>query len=202
MAIKSEANRMANIIRQLLDFARRRTPQRKLVDLHHVASQCVELLRSLATKHNIELVVSGNQSLTANVDADQIQQVLTNLVVNAIQAMPDGGTVSIDLTQVRAQPPGATDANEEAYCCISISDEGVGINDDDRQHLFEPFFTTKDVGEGTGLGLSVSYGIVQDHDGWIDVQSEKGCGSRFTVFLPQPTEDNTTDVRPAAEHEA
>jgi signal transduction histidine kinase len=184
LAIKSEADRMANIIRQLLDFARRRMPERTSVDLRHVTNQCVDLLRSLATKHNVELVVSGNESLTANVDAAQIQQVVTNLVVNAIQAMPDGGTVSIDVQQRRAQPPGVTDATEETYCCLAVRDEGRGVSDDDRRHLFEPFFTTKDVGEGTGLGLSVSYGIVQDHHGWIDVKSEPGKGSCFTVFLP------------------
>ncbi len=148
------------------------------------ARRVSELLRSLATNHNVELDVTGIEPLTANVDSAQLQQVLAILVVNAIQAMPDGGTVSIGLEQRPAQPPGAANASEASYCCISVRDEGIGMNDDDRQHVFEPFFTTKDVGEGTGLGLSVSYGIVQDHDGWIDVQSDPGQGSCFTVFLP------------------
>ena len=182
--IKSEADRMTNIIRQLLDFARRRSPQRTMVDLRHVAEQCLELLRSLAAKQGVQLMIDAGPALTANVDASQIQQVLTNLVVNAIQSMPEGGTVTIRMEQMRVRSPAVADAQEGDYCCIAISDEGIGIAQSDRGHLFEPFFTTKDVGEGTGLGLSVSYGIVQDHNGWIDVQSEPGSGSCFTVFLP------------------
>lgn len=194
LAIKSEADRMTNIIRQLLDFARRGTSQRSSIDFRHVADQCAELLRSMATKQNVQLVVNGEGPLMANVDPAQMQQVLTNLVVNSIQAMPAGGTVSIELEHKSTQPPGAPNASTEPYCCLSVSDEGVGISAEDRQHLFEPFFTTKDVGEGTGLGLSVSYGIVQDHDGWIVVQSVPGRGSRFTVFLPS----NESSVNDAA----
>ena len=184
LAIKSEADRMANIIRQLLDFARRRTPQRTSVNLRDVAEQSVELLQSLAKKHQVEVEVRGETTLTAHVDAGQIQQVLTNLIVNAIQAISDRGTVTVALQQQSAQRPGATASPTETYCCISVTDNGAGINEEDREHLFEPFFTTKDVGEGTGLGLSVSYGIIQDHGGWIDVHSEVGQGSCFTVYLP------------------
>ncbi|MFV2069614.1 MAG: sensor histidine kinase, partial [Pirellulales bacterium] len=184
--IKSEADRMATIIRQLLDFARRRSPHGTAVDLHHIAGQCVDLLQTLATKQNVSLKLEENgKPLTANVDAAQIQQVLTNLVVNAIQAMPGGGTVTVTLGQKFARPPGEKASPAREYYFISVSDEGQGIREEDQQHLFEPFYTTKGTGEGTGLGLSVSYGIVQDHGGWIHVESEPGQGSCFTVFLPQ-----------------
>lgn len=184
LAIKSEADRMADIIRQLLDFARRRTPQRTSINLRDVADQSVELLQSLAKKHQVTVTIDGEATLAAHVDAGQIQQVLTNLIVNAIQAISDQGTVTVALHQQLAQRPDAASNQKETYCCISVTDNGAGIREQDREHLFEPFFTTKDVGEGTGLGLSVSYGIIQDHGGWIDVQSEPGQGSCFTVYLP------------------
>lgn len=183
-AIKSETDRMAAIIRQLLDFARRRSPQRSTVDLRDVAARSLELLRPLAGRRNITLSLTKNGPLTAHVDAAQIQQVLTNLVVNAIQASPDGGKVEVKLESRDARPPG-DNGSPAAYYCITVQDEGSGIAVEDMPLLFEPFFTTKETGEGTGLGLSVSYGIVQDHGGWIDVDSRLGEGSRFRVYLPR-----------------
>ncbi len=183
-AIKSETDRMAAIIRQLLDFARRRSPQRNNVDLRDVAARSLELLRPLAGRRSVELSLVKNGPVTAHVDAGQIQQVLTNLVVNAIQASPDGGKVTVALDTRTAQPP-EDDASAGTYHCIAVQDEGAGISEEDMPHLFEPFFTTKETGEGTGLGLSVSYGIVQDHGGWIDVESQPSAGSRFTVYLPR-----------------
>jgi signal transduction histidine kinase len=184
--IKSEADRMATIIRQLLDFARRRSPQSLAVDLGHIAGQCVQLLQTLATKQNVKLdLAEKGEAVVANVDAAQIQQVLTNLIVNAIQAMPEGGVVTVSLGKTTAhRPDDQTGASTDCYF-ISVADQGQGIRSEEQQHIFEPFFTTKHTGEGTGLGLSVSYGIVQDHGGWIEVESELGKGSQFTVYLPR-----------------
>ena len=113
-----------------------------------------------------------------------MQQVLTNLVVNAIQAMPAGGTVLVDIARARTRPPAEHGGAEGEYLCVRVRDQGEGIAAEHLPHVFEPFFTTKDVGEGTGLGLAVAYGIVREHGGFIDVESKLGEGSDFSVYLP------------------
>jgi signal transduction histidine kinase len=111
--------------------------------------------------------------------------VISNLLVNAIQSMPDGGAVRVDVGRASVGRPEADDATPLSAVRVRISDEGLGIAAEDLPHVFEPFFTTKDVGSGTGLGLSIVYGILQDHGGWIEVDSEPGRGSRFTFYLPE-----------------
>jgi signal transduction histidine kinase len=118
------------------------------------------------------------------VDASLIEQALTNLVVNAIQAMPTGGTVSVGLGADVITPPADIDGALAEYAYVCVEDQGVGMTPEHTAHVFEPFFTTKDVGEGTGLGLSVAYGIVRDHGGWIAAVSEPNKGSRFSIYLP------------------
>jgi signal transduction histidine kinase len=127
---------------------------------------------------------SSDDPLTINADSSQIQQVLTNLLINAFHAMPDGGTVKLDIRRQTAQPPTATDGPSCDCVRIDVQDEGVGISPDDLEQVFDPFFTTKDIGEGTGLGLSITHGIVREHGGWIDVKSQPGKGTRFSVYLP------------------
>ncbi|MDB4958793.1 MAG: histidine kinase [Myxococcales bacterium] len=112
---------------------------------------------------------------------------LTNLVVNAIHAMPDGGTVEISTRHAEQVPPPYVEGGTSSWMAIEVRDTGVGMDDATRERIFEPFFTTKQVGEGTGLGLSVTWGIVREHHGWIDVQSTLGHGSTFTVYLPIDT---------------
>ena len=129
----------------------------------------------------------------AEVDEGQIQQALTNLVVNGIQAMPRGGRLEITVRRERAVPPIDIGGPEAEFLRIAVRDEGDGIAPDNLRRLFEPFFTTKDVGEGTGLGLAVAYGIVREHDGWIGVESTPGAGSCFSIFLP-PSAVSTVDV--------
>ncbi len=132
------------------------------------------------------------EEAVAEIDAGQIQQVLTNLTINAIQAMPQGGQVQFFIGRRSGRSPdggpegGA--AGPSAFYAIEVRDQGVGIPEEHMQQLFEPFFTTKEVGAGTGLGLSIAYGIVQEHGGWIDVASRVGEGSCFTVFLPARSE--------------
>jgi len=188
--IKAEADRITAIIRQLLDFARRSTPQRTTVKIADVAQRTVDLLRTLSEKRRVALRLdTDDPSLTARVDSNQLQQVLTNLLVNAIQSMPHGGEVVLSIARRYAYPPEDVEAKPGDYICIDVADQGIGITAEDLEHIFEPFFTTKDVGEGTGLGLSIAYGIVQEHGGWIDVASQPGHGSRFSVYLKEETAD-------------
>ncbi len=185
--IKAEADRITGIIRQLLDFARRRSPHRNQIDLRDIARQTTQLLEPLATKRGVHLVVEdSDQAVLACADYAQIQQVVTNLVMNAVQAMDHGGDVLIRM----GARSGSDDAGKDSATCafLSIEDQGAGISPEDQEHIFEPFFTTKQVGEGTGLGLSIAEGIVREHGGWMEVQSRVGEGSRFTVILPEPTD--------------
>jgi signal transduction histidine kinase len=110
--------------------------------------------------------------------------VLTNLVVNGIQSMPRGGTVTIDVARARQRPPEHVGGHEAEWIRVQVRDRGTGIAAEALPHIFDPFFTTKGVGEGTGLGLSVAFGIVRENGGWIQVESELGKGSCFLVFLP------------------
>jgi len=184
--IKAQSDRITALVRQLLDFARRNASHRLPVDLQQVAEQTIRLLTSFGNKREARMSLACDDiDATTEADAGQIQQVLTNLLVNAIQAMPEGGKVEVTIRRVLAQPPEGHDGAGGEYLCISVRDEGVGVPEDNMRLLFEPFFTTKDIGKGTGLGLSIAYGIVSEHGGWIDVASEPEKGSCFSVYLPQ-----------------
>jgi two-component system, NtrC family, sensor kinase len=180
-----QAQRITGVIRQLLDFARRRTPQKACADLGGLAAQTASFLAPLGRKRAVEIHVEHpSPPVQAAVDAGQMQQVLTNLMVNGIQSMPRGGTLRVTVGSQAAQPPADVGGPAQEYRTISVQDQGEGIAAEHLPHLFEPFFTTKDVGEGTGLGLAVAYGIVREHAGWIGVESAPGHGSTFTIFLP------------------
>ncbi|MGH7296518.1 MAG: sensor histidine kinase [Polyangiaceae bacterium] len=187
--VVSATERMTRIIKQLLQFARRGGVEKSRRDVGELAKDTLDLLRPLADKKRVTLDLDAAEGdVSANVDAGQMQQVLTNLAMNAIQAMPEGGTVEVAIERRQARAPGSDATAEEGEClCIRVKDEGQGIPEENLRHLFEPFFTTKDVGEGTGLGLAVTYGIVHDHGGWITVESEVGHGSTFAVYLPAGT---------------
>jgi signal transduction histidine kinase len=194
--VLDSSERMDRIIRQLLTFARRRGPEKTRCDLLEMARQSSEMVRPLARKKSIEVRVvsdSGDEAIAA-ADAMQLQQALTNLLVNAIQASAEGASVELRVESVRARPPpdvvgggggGGGGREESDFLCLHVKDEGSGITAENLEHIFEPFFTTKAVGDGTGLGLSVAYGIVRDHGGWIAVESEIGHGSRFSLYLPR-----------------
>ncbi|MBN2294649.1 MAG: HAMP domain-containing protein [Pirellulales bacterium] len=188
--IKDQSDRITTIVRQLLDFARRSVSHSIPVNLQKVAEQSIELLAALSKKQNVTIsLVVECLDTTTEADAGQIQQVLTNLIVNAIQAMPQGGNVKVAICRKYAQPPEGHDTTGGEYLCLSVRDEGVGISKENMRLLFEPFFTTKDIGRGTGLGLSIAYGIVSEHGGWIDVESEPEKGSCFSVYLPQEVDE-------------
>jgi two-component system NtrC family sensor kinase len=183
--IMDQADRMTKIIRQLLDFARRRSSEKTRVDMGQLARQVVDLLDVTARKSGTSLFLEGNlEPPTASVDRGQMQQVLINLIMNGIQAMPEGGNVVVRLSVEKVQHPSAKDHPRKSHLAIAVEDEGEGIPRENIRIIFDPFFTTKGVGKGTGLGLSIAYGIVEENGGWIDVQSEPGNGSRFTVYLP------------------
>ncbi len=183
--IKAEADRVTTIIRQLLDFARPSKSQRMSLDIGELLSQTIGLIEPLAEKRNVQIELVPSPKLTVLADRSQMQQVFTNLLVNAAQSMPAGGTVTASVNARRAKPPGNERVDELDCVAVAIRDQGTGIRPEDREAIFEPFFTTKDVGEGTGLGLSIAYGIVQEHGGWIELESEPQRGSCFTVFLPR-----------------
>jgi signal transduction histidine kinase len=183
--IKAQINKMATILRQLLDFARQKRPRKKATDLSRLAARTAELLAVLGRKQNIEIRLSTDgQRLTSDVDAGQIQQVLTNVLMNAFQAMPRGGTVKMNVSRESASPRHVADAAPRDWVRIDVQDNGTGISPDHLEQVFDPFFTTKDIGDGTGLGLSIAFGIITEHGGWIEVQSQPGQGARFSVYLP------------------
>jgi two-component system, NtrC family, sensor kinase len=172
--VAEQGERMTRIVRQLLDFARVQAPRRVDADLVALTRASATLLAPLAERHGVQLRIEADAALPATaLDPLQIGQVLTNLIVNAIQASPPGAEVVV---RVAAHPDGGAS--------LEIVDCGSGIAADDLPHVFEPFFTTKDVGQGTGLGLSVAHGLVAEHGGRIEVSSEPGRGTTFRVVLP------------------
>ncbi len=180
--VAEQAERMAAIIRQLLDFARQRGPSRASIHLPSLVEDTVDLLRPMAKKRNVTVHRGADpEDITALVDAGQIQQALTNVVVNGIQSMNAGGNLHVDVFTERRRSP---ESDQHAVVCLRVRDEGIGIPPDSLPHVFDPFFTTKEVGHGTGLGLSVAYGILREHGGWIDVESEVDKGSTFWLCIP------------------
>jgi two-component system NtrC family sensor kinase len=183
--ILEQSEKITNIIRQLLDFARRRDPHKTTIDLRQIAAKTVALLEPIAQKNGVTLLLEeGPEPASLNADGSQIQQTLMNLVINGIQAMKKGGKLTIGFRRERARPPGEAGRQEASCLVMIVNDEGEGIPPENIQKIFDPFFTTKGIGEGTGLGLSVAYGIVREHGGWIDVESGADRGSRFDVYLP------------------
>lgn len=183
--IQEQAARMITVIRQLLDFSRRHGPKLGLANLRTLTARTIDLLGPFAQKHGvtIELSAAGSEPLVL-VDQNQFQQALANIMINGVQAMPHGGRLAVAIEPFEPRAPTAErPPSVGPYFRISIEDQGEGIPQEHVPHIFEPFFTTKGAGEGTGLGLSVAHGIVADHGGWIDVQSEVGRGTRVAIVL-------------------
>jgi two-component system NtrC family sensor kinase len=178
-----ETKRCAAIIKRLLDFAREKHPEKKFTDLNQVIDDTVRIVERPAHLRDIEIAVDLDRSLPPIwIDADQIKQVVMNMLVNAQHAVEEKGAITISTR--RAQDPRAGASEQKPMVAISIVDTGCGIPEKNLKRIFDPFFTSKDVGKGTGLGLSVSHGIVEAHGGMIDVQSKVGEGSTFRVLLP------------------
>jgi two-component system, NtrC family, sensor kinase len=183
--VAEQADRMTAMIRQLLDFARPRVLQKVKVNIPSLTARVAELVATIARKTNTTIIApEPDDALHVEADEGAVHQMMINLVVNAIHAMPEGGTITIAATFVDRPPPPYVEGGSTHWLAIEVKDTGTGMDDATRKRIFEPFFTTKPVGDGTGLGLSVTWGIVREHRGWIDVQSRPGKGSTFTVYLP------------------
>ena len=178
-----ETKRCAAIIKRLLDFAREKHPEKKFTDLNQVIDDTVQIIEKPAHLRDIEITLDLDRTLPPIwIDADQIKQVVMNMLVNAQHAVEEKGSITVATR--RAQDPRAPATEAKPMVAISIVDTGCGIPEANLLRIFDPFFTSKDVGKGTGLGLSVSHGIVEAHGGLIDVQSKVGEGSTFRIFLP------------------
>jgi signal transduction histidine kinase len=180
-----QTKKMTTIIGQLLDFSRSRTPNREWVDITTIAQRAIRTLAPFAGKRHALIKFSSDcSSAAASVDATQIEQVITNLLLNAVQSMDAGGEILVTLSKLTLPDGEQKGDAANNYIQLSVHDSGRGIDPVDAEQIFDPFFTTKEVGEGTGMGLSIAYGIVKDHGGWIDMQSRPGRGSCFSVYLP------------------
>lgn len=187
--ITEQADNMTQIIRQMLDYSRSRALQRESVEVRELLAHAITLVEPLADEQGVSIEHVEPAELVARMDQHKILQVLTNLMINGIQAMPDGGKLELRASTVDIDDPPDSRAAAGTYVRISVQDEGVGIAVKSLERIFEPFFTTKVEGQGTGLGLPVCHGIVREHGGWIDVQSQSGKGSRFDIYLPQSNDE-------------
>jgi two-component system, cell cycle sensor histidine kinase and response regulator CckA len=185
-AIKRAAERGAALTKRLLAFSRPHRASATVVDLAEVVRNMEPMLRRLVLDKIAIHVTSTRPSIHVRADETEINQVMLNLIVNARDAMPDGGTATIDMGVITLAEPLAPTLGimPGEYAGLSVSDTGHGIPADIQRHLFEPFFTTKAADQGTGLGLSIVYGIVKSLGGAVEVQSEVGHGAAFTVYLP------------------
>jgi two-component system, NtrC family, sensor kinase len=183
--IVESCERMTRTIRQLLAFARPQALERTAANVTRLAEQTVALVAPLGSKTHVSIAVESKGEALANVDELQVQQALTNLVMNAVQAMPDGGHVRVKIESVDGARPTVTGAPQpSAFVKVRVEDDGPGIAPEHLPHIFDPFFTTKQVGSGTGLGLSIAENIVRDHGGWIDVSDVLPRGTAFEMYLP------------------
>jgi signal transduction histidine kinase/CheY-like chemotaxis protein/HAMP domain-containing protein len=189
-AIYFAAERAAGLTRQLLMFSRKNVMQPSLLDLRELVSNMSKMLGRLLGE-TIRLQFNSPPEIPLiQGDPGMIEQVIMNLAVNARDAMPKGGALSIQTTPVVVDPAYALahpEARAGSFVCLRVADTGCGMDAATLARVFEPFFTTKEVGKGTGLGLATVYGIVKQHDGWIEVRSEVGCGTTFLIYYPART---------------
>ena len=183
-----ETKRVREIVRGMLDFARETPFVQKPMDINELVRQTFRLLGKRDAFQKITMVEDlGERLPQVNVDKNQLQQVLLNLMLNACEAMPNGGTLMVRSSVANGR------------VVVAVTDTGCGIKREDLDKIFEPFFTTKPVGKGTGLGLSVSYGILQQHEGTLEVESELGKGTTFVVTLPAAVAEPAANAPSATE---
>jgi PAS domain S-box-containing protein len=197
--IGQAAERAAGLTRQLLTFSRRQVMQPRRLDLNEVVSNVTKMLsRILGEDVSLHLSYSS-APLLIQADAGMLEQVLLNFAVNSRDAMPGGGVLSVKISEEEirgARVNGSCEAREGRFACLTVSDTGSGIPAETLPRIFEPFFTTKEVGKGTGLGLATVYGVVKQHQGWVEVESEVGKGTVFRVFLPVCPSANEPSAEP------
>jgi len=194
--IHNAEERAAELIRQLLAFSRKQILEPKVLEFNAIVNKNVSLLRRLIGEDIIVTTELDPTVKLVKVDPGQIQQVLMNLAVNARDAMPKGGrltlktrTVTIDINDDQSHP----EVHPGTYSMLSVSDTGTGMNEETKSHIFEPFFTTKEIGKGTGLGMAVVHGVVKQSGGHIEVWSELGKGTTINVYFPQIQEVISTN---------
>ncbi len=187
MEIAKAAKRAGDLTRQLLAYSRKQVMDPQVRDLNAIVNRMTEFLKRLVGE-GIKISINlAPQVRPIRVDVSQIEQVLMNLVVNARDAMPSGGRVSISTSAIKLTDEEVLHISEAyagSFVCLSVGDTGTGIGEEVKAHIFEPFFTTKGMGKGTGLGLSMVYGIVKQHGGWITVYSQVGMGTTFRLYFP------------------
>jgi PAS domain S-box-containing protein len=202
--IHRSAERAATLTRQLLAFSRKQILDPRVLNLDELLAETDKMLRRLIGE-DIQLLTHGDPTLRPiRADAGQIEQIVMNLVVNAKDAMPAGGTITLETGNVEITADSglaAEGARPGPYVLLAVSDTGEGMTTDVQAQIFEPFFTTKDAGKGTGLGLSTVFGIVTQSNGFIRVRSEPGKGTRFEVYFPQVA-DTAPRVEPSGQREA
>jgi PAS domain S-box-containing protein len=194
--IEKAAERAANLTRQLLFFSRKQAMQPRDVKLKDLVDNMTKMLqRTLGEQVRVQFKFAA-ESLVIRADPGMMDQILLNLVVNARDAMPKGGQIIVETSAAEFDEVTAAktpQARPGLFACLSVSDTGCGMPPDILLRIFEPFFTTKEVGKGTGLGLATVFGIVQQHQGWINVSSEVGRGSTFRVYLPRQAKTTDTE---------
>jgi len=197
--ILEASNKSADLSRQLLTFSRREPIKPRVLQINEVLLNLEKILRRVIGE-DIELIVTPGKDVSLlKGDAGQIEQVLLNLAVNAKDAMPKGGKLTIETKNTQLDEEyakGHLEVKPGDYVLISVTDSGVGMSEEVKKHLFEPFFTTKEIGKGTGLGLSVVYGIIKQHQGHISVYSELGKGTTFHIYFPRLEEEGKGTTSP------
>jgi two-component system cell cycle sensor histidine kinase/response regulator CckA len=186
--IERAAERAANLTRQLLLFSRKQSLQPRDLDLNESVSSITKMLQRVLGEHIQMHFKLAPQPMLVHADPGMMDQVLMNLTVNARDAMPQGGQLVIETSAVEFDEISATQcaqARAGTFACLSVTDTGCGIPPEIIARIFEPFFTTKEIGKGSGLGLATVFGIVQQHQGWVNVYSEVGLGTTFRVYLPR-----------------
>ena len=188
--IEKAATRATALTRQLLTFSRRQPIERRTIDLNGTINELSQMLQRLIGEHVDVAIRLADQLAPIFADPAQIQQVVMNLAVDARDAMPGGGRLLIATREVELDEQACRNqpwARPGRYAQLIVSDTGTGMDAELQQRIFEPFFTTKERGKGTGLGLSVVYGIIKQHEGFVQVDSAPQRGTTFTIFLPVPT---------------
>jgi signal transduction histidine kinase/ActR/RegA family two-component response regulator len=188
--IEQATERAAKLTSQILLFSRKKRMQPEVLELNGVVSRLGNMVRRLVGENITLRWQCGAEPLMIHADPVMMEQVLLNLVTNARDAMPQGGTLTLNAKEVQITGEMAQNnpkAREGRFACISIADTGSGITPAVLPQLFDPFFTTKEPGKGTGLGLATVYGILQQHQGWIEVESQPGHGTKFSFFIPTST---------------
>jgi PAS domain S-box-containing protein len=200
--IVQAAERAARLTRQLLTFSRRQLIQPKKLDVNKIVGNMTNMLGRLLGEDVALQLNYCQMPPMVDADAGMLEQVLLNLAVNARDAMPKGGQLALRIAIVdlgESYGRGQSEARSGRFVCLSVTDTGTGVSPENLRRIFEPFFTTKEIGKGTGLGLATAYGIVKQHQGWIEVDSRVGMGTTFRIYLPYAGPGQNTVEKPTTQ---